>query len=934
MTVDWVGSEERSEKHALVDVLRRNPRFILRGLPGMGKTAAMRQLAAWLATQQGAPVPIPVNLRRLAQDATEPAHVTVSALIREAATRSVAQPTAGVEYLLRDALRTGRAILLLDGFDETFQMASLVAVGLRDVPDAIHPGVRRRRRHARHRASCCGASRAAERRTRGSVTHGFAGVPDCRGGGAQGAGRGTARCLGARPRAGRASPLAISRGEWSVPLLATLATLQPCSAEHVDEDPFHLLNAVVERSIRSWSGRYDELEHRDLDRAFDPRMLMTGFTVIGRLLNSTTVVTAEHAVVAVSSRLGPWNLPRVREDAIARMVVDFWDERAGTFISVDGRLEPRSQQFAELGDARAVLTLDSAEEQRAWLTDVLDQPTKHAAAALVTSASAQLARHLLEHAGRSAEPARRARAAGWVAATAQQWRHLEPADVKALLAALTEAAGEGLPTDEEHAGTDLRRKLDGHRDRGGPGWLYVVAAALLSLPTPAREHRASLLGTLPLTAPQGQIRDALMALTGARDDLRALSQDEHRTVATALAQIPPDESPAAPAAAMSAASQRPPRMLPGLHQDAILSTRHAEQLTDPQIQTLFRIAWHSPMRTYELVSRDLKAAGYKDRNPHRLRVPRLSMDFTPELTELAGFGWLTRHVLAMGLGGGDLSSSGRWRLTALADLVAALNWNAMLFGDLSDLQPVPHGAASAFIRAGMHRAGLDPGQVAETVQHLVQHPDRDALASTLYAPRLLPSHQSDRLPAKTAGALVDVLLSPVGWLSDSGRDFLLAHGADEGVHAMCRTRLSEELEWAARLNVAVALLTTSPSSAKDLEALAAGPAAERYAAAVVMTSDDFHVDLRICSSGCAETPTRRCGKALGRRAPRSSPRSRSGGPAPPAGTPTRWTARTVSVAAAVPSSAFATFRRAWADQSREQLCGDEGRGSPVDQTAR
>ena len=85
----------------LLPLVRRWGRLVLVGLPGAGKTTALRELASAMAADQGAPIPVPVKLQPLAG-------------------RNVGQPLA-FHDLIEGALSRGRtaSAMLLPRFSPT-----------------------------------------------------------------------------------------------------------------------------------------------------------------------------------------------------------------------------------------------------------------------------------------------------------------------------------------------------------------------------------------------------------------------------------------------------------------------------------------------------------------------------------------------------------------------------------------------------------------------------------------------------------------------------------------------------------------------------------------------------------------------------------------------------------------------------------------------
>ena len=133
----------RSDRHADEDLnwaLRRRGRCLLTGLPGAGKSVALRQLAARWAAENDAPLPFLVSLKRLAaitQAGVDPR----AALVEVVAERFPEEDRMPIGQTFKTALRTGRAALLFDGLDETRERRHQVIVQIEEVLRDVHPDV-------------------------------------------------------------------------------------------------------------------------------------------------------------------------------------------------------------------------------------------------------------------------------------------------------------------------------------------------------------------------------------------------------------------------------------------------------------------------------------------------------------------------------------------------------------------------------------------------------------------------------------------------------------------------------------------------------------------------------------------------------------------------------------------------------------------------
>jgi predicted NACHT family NTPase len=125
---------DRTQEDPVEEVACRWRRMLLLGLPGAGKSTAMRELAARWAGDDSAPVPVLVPLRDLARRLVRDGGGVTPVRLVEVALADAATPDGRllVEELVA-RLERGEAALLLDGLDECGGMRGRVAEGLAKV---------------------------------------------------------------------------------------------------------------------------------------------------------------------------------------------------------------------------------------------------------------------------------------------------------------------------------------------------------------------------------------------------------------------------------------------------------------------------------------------------------------------------------------------------------------------------------------------------------------------------------------------------------------------------------------------------------------------------------------------------------------------------------------------------------------------------------
>lgn len=139
---------ERADAYQAIPLaafVRRTPRILLLGDPGVGKTTALIHLAAATAGQAAAPMPIVVRLGKLAdrlKDERE-LEITNQALVDAMDVPTLDTDTADLvrnEALTR--VRAGQALVMLDALDETGDLRPDFARALRPWLDTAHKNLR------------------------------------------------------------------------------------------------------------------------------------------------------------------------------------------------------------------------------------------------------------------------------------------------------------------------------------------------------------------------------------------------------------------------------------------------------------------------------------------------------------------------------------------------------------------------------------------------------------------------------------------------------------------------------------------------------------------------------------------------------------------------------------------------------------------------
>lgn len=355
----------------LIWAFLRRGRIVLTGLPGGGKTTALRQLAAQLASDPSLPLPVRVSLpevnRAGAEDGFRDRLIAVA--VREC--RSVDQPEL-IREINERLDRDGGIALLLDSLDETYDQRSKVVSEIADLVADLPAGV------------CILLS------TR-DVAYGQAstlGWPSLRLQSPSGIASTVTAVLEAAAGQARVDPTdrpdwVNQRAEWvrstleqdeqlrETPLLPVLLALLAVrrSTQSLPTQRARILEAVVKHVIA------DHEVQRRAGRTLGPltgtalnMATMQAFTTeAAEILNSQGLADAESVTAAIAADLRePWALASAQATAAAQDAVRLFDE-TGIFVmsGADGTIAPRVTLFAEIGDAMRIVW--RPQEAPAWV---------------------------------------------------------------------------------------------------------------------------------------------------------------------------------------------------------------------------------------------------------------------------------------------------------------------------------------------------------------------------------------------------------------------------------------------------------------------------------------------------------------------------------------------------------------------------------------
>lgn len=775
-----VSMEPRGGGMGFLVVARRWPRMLLTGLPGMGKSTALRQAAARWAADSAAPIPVLVPLSHIAmRNPRSGADITLAILIQAA--------TAGTPEHERDALRralesaaySGEVILLLDGLDECGVRRGVIADGVAEVVSRLPPATgvvlatRDSALPAARKLSLPEAELITPRGLHLTLGHLLrhaavsAQVPP------------TGQDRWVRERAAQLDAFRSSHPDlWAVPLLATLLALLVIQRPDgsLPASRASLLREAVQGTVEKW----EATRLQGPGRGTVPRkeQLNDGYVEIAHAVTTSAgrcpAGTARQRITVMLA--DSWGLAPAEAAAAALEIMEFWDDRVGVFVmSQVGDVVPRSRVFAEIGDAIWATRQDTG-AQREWVQDSIRDDDRREPAVLAATLSPAIADELVNAAACAADPGQRSRALRWAADSVLEGAEPPDPSLRALISMLAQAAGaaacrvtsDGVPT----GSAVLLRPRD---------WDYAVRLARLPLPCAFRAERDAALIGLELDGCERVLAEALAALADAgTDSLSELGPEQAVSVGRLLARpLPSRDKPAAPAAPPGASKgyRRQFRLVIGYQEAAEQAALYAHQLGPDAASAIYRIAHRGSVSDYYRVNERLTARGYPEPDPFQT-----SLHMTA-LVERAGLLWDEWKVFLTAAASiaepRPLAFTERWRyphLGALCDVLEARD--ATL--DAIDALSADKAVLPGWIKAAARAAGLAlPAISAEASKALEawQAGNLDVI-DIMFAPPSSPppSFKAARLGEDDLDALIEALGAESEWLSDTACAILSTAG--------------------------------------------------------------------------------------------------------------------------------------------------------------
>lgn len=400
------GVDQERWGYELPWALRRWGRVLLTGLPGAGKSTALKVAAAAYASRPEWPMPIFARLDQLAE---RPAGVGIRQKLIEIAVEEASGADRKVLAAELDrALDVPGTALFLDALDEARDRRHQVLRDLRSFLDDLPPGV-----------EIVLATRDLAYADAGSLE--FFEIRLLAPKHAEETAHAVLDALAARlgpTDEGDHEDWVKQRVKWvegwlgrdkalsETPLVVVLLSMLAAVRGENDlpETKAAVMAEVVEAVIEQWEGPAGRVVLGNLRDALARRALQAAFVAVSGQLASYELPPVADVQKAVAAQLATeLELPLIEGEACAEEALAFWDQAGFFVITSDRRLLPRLRLFAELGEAQRVIALSDAEIED-WIATALADPTHAETLRLAAQLSRPLAEKAVAIVAAGAEP--------------------------------------------------------------------------------------------------------------------------------------------------------------------------------------------------------------------------------------------------------------------------------------------------------------------------------------------------------------------------------------------------------------------------------------------------------------------------------------------------------------------------------------------------
>ncbi|UXZ56571.1 NACHT domain-containing protein [Curtobacterium sp. Arg-1] len=825
-TSPHVTSHDMESSSDLWNVARRNDRFCLTGHPGVGKSEALRQIAARMAADPEAPLPIAINLREDVLAAAISTNITLSALLRKPAETAASVSAEVMVRVLHDAVLRGEAVLIVDGLDEARERRGAVAVGLKAVLDELPTDVGF---IVSTRPSAADALRVLDLPVlrlqppqrldvslRALLVALAADQPD------------TQRDAWLTGRELLLASASHSVSDiWKIPLLASLATVRIGSDRPATSSSAELLQDVISDSVERWEIKRTA-GRDDFDLALRSDMLTDGFVAIGRLLTDSPRVRIEVASKAVAATLTGWGHPERLCAKLAAEIVHFWDERVGVFVSEGDELFARNRQFAELATVTWLQTCPMPEKQT-WVSAAVEDADSKNIVQLATEKDETLRELLVGVAERDDQSMGRLQAVQWIADLWPTWGSADDALTRRIIHALAAGARNKLPPIEaDHGVTSWIARSQSRTD--GDGWRCVLALVRADLPEKLATVRDEQIAALDLSDSRRALVNLLAGLRHAHKHSRLLTDDERNSLESLV--FGPRPMPAVSSQSTNGVLiiDRKEQYVSGVDEILELAVDHLGELREGAADALFAMAKQLSMKTYDTVRGRLTDLGYTDPAPPQI-VPIVRL-LQEAFEDFHGLGWLLRVVVSLGHATPAESPVERWRMRELLKLLEAIGWGDESIPEWRAAAKEDPRVVTTWFEAVIDAHTLNRHYVsAEAAAVLASADEAAEFTSLAVVPSLTPISGAQQISADLAVALVEAFTSESLWIVKQA--LLLVLNAKLPPVAEGVARLPPHPSWTGQYYSYLAVLANTERESAAVHEALAGSSAHRSALAVI-----------------------------------------------------------------------------------------------------
>jgi len=700
--------EEERYGDPMTWALRRRGRILLTGLPGAGKSTALRTVASEYAKRPGWPLPIVVRLDKLGKRIVELG--VREALVDLAVSSASGMDRAILASQLDDSLNGPNVAIFLDALDEARSDRHEVLRQLKDLFAELHPDteiVLATRDVAYADAASLKFFEMRLLAPRDSVAPARAVLEE----------------LAERfAPADQCEDWIKVRIDWvegwlerdkalaETPLLSVLlAMLAASRSENVlPKSRAAVMVEVLEAVIEQWEASGERSHVGNLQERLARRALIESFMILSKALIEQELPETEDCRKVVAKALqNGFELSTVAAEVCAEDAVAFWDQAGFFVLGSDGRLFPRLRLFVELGEAWRASNLTDTKSV-AWVHATLADRERIETLRLASQLSTKIARSVIETAAERRAPELILRANDVTAGAA----HQSAATRNLLSKALVEAISSG-----EHA---ERR---------------AAAEALMSFELPKKLREETRRSLVSLPADQRPAFEALLALKTSHP-----STEERAAIRRVIDTDPPErEKPEDAGAFVLTLAIADPIWSRAISDSFERLLPHDRSLAPRGLHLIEKIGGRHSERLEELLRRDgdeeiISALDrlYQERFGNLGRANRFLYDIEVRHEADREFLlWLSKMADPI-----ELQPGQRRRLDALADLWVTLGLpSAPAYAPSNTLKAAPkllHECMLVLVRLSGVELSVVASEAASLLKEGRHHPeDREALESML-----------------------------------------------------------------------------------------------------------------------------------------------------------------------------------------------------------